>query len=68
MLQFKKTSAYVFFHTSELHNTFIDCSPGDETIHCDLARLSQAMSTVHCLCIVRRIPVVVVENDCVGGR
>jgi hypothetical protein len=70
MLQFSenKSSAYIFLHTSELNNTFVNCPLGYETIHRNLACLSQAMSPVHCLSIVGRIPVVVIEDDGVSSR
>src|SRR6266705_3418482 len=64
----EKQSAYVFLHPGELHNAFINGSLADEAIHCNLACLSQAMSSVHCLCIVGGVPIVVVENNGVGGR
>jgi hypothetical protein len=48
-----------------LDYAFVDCASGYETIHRHLASLTQPMGAIHGLGIVGRIPIVIVEYDCV---
>ena len=57
---------YIFFDTSKLDDSFVNRALGDESIHSDLASLSQSMRTIHGLGIVRWVPVVIIEDDGVG--
>jgi len=56
---------YLILLLRSVENTFFDCVLGEQAIHSHLLGLSYTMGSVHCLCIVRRIPIAVIENDCI---
>lgn len=57
--------AYVFLNPRKLDDALIDCTSCDKPKHSHLPRLAQTMGTVHCLRIVRGIPVMIIEYDCI---
>lgn len=59
---------YILLYASQLHDALINRALGDQPVHCDLTSLPEAMSTVHCLSIVGRIPIVIIEYDCISRR
>ena len=64
----KREKAHIFLDTCHLDNPLIDCSPRYETIHGDLASLSQAMSTIHGLRVVGGVPIALIEDDSIRCR
>ena len=58
---------YIFLHASKLHDALVDRALRNEAINSDLTGLTQTMGTIHGLCVVRRIPVMIVEDDGVGS-
>jgi len=56
----------IFLNTSQLNDALIDRSLRDQAINSHLACLTEAVSTIHGLGIVRRIPVMVIEDNGVG--
>lgn len=57
---------HIFLDTGELDDTFVNRTLRDEAIHSDLTSLTKTMCTIHGLRVIRRVPVVIVENDSVG--
>lgn len=53
---------YIFLNPSKLHNTFVNRTLRDKSVYGDLAGLAQTVSTVHGLSVIRRIPIVVIED------
>jgi hypothetical protein len=45
-----------------LNDPFVDGAFGDETVNSDLACLAQPMGAIHSLGVIRRIPVVIIED------
>ena len=58
---------YIFLHSGKLDNPLIDGTLRDEPVDGDLASLTKTMSTIHGLSVVRRVPVMVVEDNGVRG-
>lgn len=50
---------------SPLYNPFFDGPLGDKLIHIHVSTLSYPMGAVCCLCIHCRVPIIVIEDDCV---
>ena len=58
---------YIFLYSGQLNDTLVDRALRDQSVDGDLARLTQTVGTVHCLRVVGRVPVMVVEDDGVRG-
>ena len=43
---------YIFLYSGQLNDTLVDRALRDESVDCDLARLTQTVGTVHCLRII----------------
>ena len=57
----------LFLDARKLDDAFVDCALSDESVNSDLSRLTQTMSTIHSLCIIGRIPIVIVEDNSIGS-
>ena len=58
-------STYVFLDTSKLDDTLINGTLRDQPVDSNLSGLSKTMGAIHCLRVNGRIPIVIVEYDCV---
>ena len=57
---------FVFLHSS-LQDALLDSALGDQSVNCNLTGLAKSMSTIHSLLVDSRIPVGVIEDDCIRG-
>ncbi len=57
----------ILLHSSELDDPFINSPFANQTIHSDLLRLTDTVRAIHCLRVVRRIPVVLVKYHSISS-
>jgi hypothetical protein len=60
-------TTHVFLHSGELDNSLIDGTLRDQPIHGNLTSLTESVSAIHGLSIIRRVPIVIIEYDSVGS-
>lgn len=63
----KRQNTDILLDSSKLDDTLVNGSFRDQAVDCHLSSLSETVSTIHGLSVVRRVPIVVVENHCVRG-
>lgn len=59
-------TVYIFLHTCKLNDAFVNRAFRDEAINSDLTGLAQTVCTIHGLCIVGRVPIVIIEHNSVS--
>jgi len=57
----------IFLNTGQLNNALVNRSLCDEAVDGNLSGLTKPMSPVHCLRVVRWIPIVVIKDDRIGS-
>lgn len=63
----ERQGTHILLDSRELDDTLVNGPLRDQAVDCHLTGLSETVSTIHSLSIVRRIPIVIVEDDCVRG-